>query len=60
MIDSTGDYIFCDEPNCSEKIKNHKWGKTKAEGWFFQKNGQSWCPYHIPIWHKSWGKRKKK
>jgi hypothetical protein len=60
LISEDGEFIFCDEAGCPEKIKNHRWGKIKAEGWFFQKNDKAWCPYHIPIWHKDWGKRKKK
>ena len=60
MIDPSGDFIVCDQTGCDEKIKNHKWGQIKAVDWFFQKNGQAWCPAHVPDWYASWGKRKKK
>lgn len=47
-------WIYCDYPECEEAIKNHRWGKTKATGWFFQKNGKSYCPKHVPAWVKKW------
>jgi hypothetical protein len=36
--------------------KKHHWGQQKAqnEGWFFQKNGDTFCPEHVPAWVGPW------
>lgn len=46
--------IFCLSDGCKNKIKNHRWGKTKAEGWFFSKDGSAYCPDHNPEWVVAW------
>lgn len=58
MITEDGEWITCDgpDPNCEQKIKNHAWGKIKAEGWFMMKDDKSYCPNHIPDWVKKWRK----
>lgn len=48
-------YIKCEE--CEEKIPNNKWGHIKADDWFFQKDGKSYCPRHIPEWVPEWRKK---
>jgi hypothetical protein len=51
--------LKCSEPTCDKTIKNHMWGKIKAEGWFFQKDDKQWCPDHIPDWVEEWRARRK-
>jgi hypothetical protein len=62
MLSEDYEYIVCDEEGCENKIKNHKWGKIKAEGWVFterwNKPREDWCPEHIPAWWAEW-KRKR-
>lgn len=54
-----GDAIGCVEPGCDEQIKDHRWGKTKASGWFFSRdNTQAFCPEHVPDWVAGWRARK--
>ena len=58
MTTDDGQHFICEEEGCEAKIKNHSWGKIKAAGWFFLKDGQSWCPEHIPPWVGKWRKSK--
>lgn len=55
MISFDSEYILCDcgAEDCSEKIKNHRWGKTKS-GWFFLKAGKAFHPDHKPDWVEEW------
>lgn len=53
-------YKKCAEEGCEEQLPNHAWGRIKAEGWFQQKNGDIWCPAHVPEWVEKWRKGKKK
>lgn len=46
--------IRCTHLACTARIKNNRWGKTKAVGWFFTKSGHAWCPEHIPSWVEGW------
>jgi hypothetical protein len=47
--------IVCSEPTCTASVKNHRWGKTKATGWFFSRTGtENWCPEHLPDWVIEW------
>lgn len=49
------------EDGCATKVKNHKWGKVKAEGWFFSKEipeDKGYCPEHVPEWVASWRAKK--
>lgn len=47
-------YTTCAAEGCTNKYANHRWGKTKADDWFHQKDGTSWCPNHIPDWVAGW------
>lgn len=60
MISDDYEYIICDQEGCDERVKNHRWGKTKAEGWFFfsRETDEAWCPAHIPTWVTQWRERK--
>jgi hypothetical protein len=46
----------CAAPKCAATYIPHNWGTRKAqrEGWFMQKNGDSWCPKHVPEWVEAW------
>jgi hypothetical protein len=60
MISPRGVYILCDGDDCDAKVKNHRWGKTKAEGWFFSRDGKiAYCPEHEPAFLDDWRQRKK-
>lgn len=50
----------CCVPGCSNTHKADRWNTSKAQalGWFFQKNGQAWCPEHTPDWVAEWRARK--
>lgn len=60
-----GEFIHCSQKGCKNKHKNNKWASIRAtseKGWMHQKNGDSWCPEHLPDWVESWraeGKRLK-
>lgn len=56
MFSSDGEYQICDTEDCEEKIKNHAWGRIKAKGWFFSKEGEVRCPTHVPEWYEKWRK----
>lgn len=50
----------CDHlTGCKARYKTHHWGKKEAarEGWFFQKNGDAFCPKHVPEWVEEWRAR---
>ena len=51
----------CSKPNCESDYFPDKWGKIEAVnlGWFLQRNGDAWCPKHIPDWVAEWRARKK-
>lgn len=38
-----------------------KWDIIKAgeAGWFFQKDGTTWCPEHTPEWVEEWRARQR-
>lgn len=60
MITEDGEFIQCDEEGCEAKVKNHRWGKTKAEDWFFERQDDiAWCPDHVPDWVESWRAKRK-
>lgn len=48
----------CADPSCERTIKNHRWGRIKADDWFQQKDGAVWCPDHTPAWVEGWRARK--
>lgn len=49
-------YKTCAADGCDSNYPDHKWGATKAheDGWFLQRNGDSWCPKHVPDWVAGW------
>lgn len=50
-----GKFVLCDGPGCEAAVPNHRWGRIKeGETWLFQKNGDSWCPEHLPEWYPAW------
>ena len=49
--------VRCAEPGCEATVKDHAWGKIKADGWFFTKTGEAWCPDHNPEWVAEWRAR---
>lgn len=53
--------VECAYLGCDNTYRDHRWGATKAHdaGWFIQKNGDAWCPEHVPKWVKSWRARRK-
>lgn len=61
-ISEDGQFILCDaHMACDERIKNHRWGKTKATGWFFSRDETvALCPQHVPSWYSAWRLRKVK
>lgn len=52
----SGDYksVQCDHQDCEATHPNHAWGRIRAEGWFHQKDGQAYCPEHVPAWVEAW------
>jgi hypothetical protein len=48
------EWVKCKDKECDQKIKDHMWGRIKATGWFFQKDGSAYCPDHIPEWVPAW------
>lgn len=50
--------LTCAEETCTESIPNHRWGKTKAVGWFFAQSGRAWCPAHTPEWVEDWRRKR--
>lgn len=50
----------CDEKGCTKTVKNHAWGRIKADGWFFTREGGVWCPDHRPEWYAAWRRGKKR
>lgn len=52
----------CSHPDCNQEFKDHAWGHIHAhnQGWFEQKNGDVWCPNHIPDWVAKWRAKKLK
>lgn len=52
--------IQCSSSGCEAGVKNDRWNKTRAEGWFFQKTGEAWCADHTPEWVASWRERRAK
>jgi hypothetical protein len=49
--------VHCSADGCDATVPDHYWGKVKAAGWFFQRNGDAWCPEHVPEWVAEWRSR---
>lgn len=52
---------------CSRKVpaskntgRTSKWNIMQAgkAGWFFQRNGDAYCPEHVPEWVEEWRRSK--
>lgn len=52
--------MHCAEPGCTAAHKSDRWNNSKAQklGWFIQRNGDHWCPDHIPEWVAQWREEK--
>lgn len=58
----------CQHDGCEELVpqgnaeRPGKWHYMRAaeEGWFFQKNGDAWCPDHNPSWVEEWRRKRAK
>lgn len=44
---------------CTASIPGSKSHQIRAaeQGWFFQQNGDAWCPEHTPEWVAEWRAR---
>lgn len=53
--------MSCAEPGCEAEHKADHWNAIKAVegGWFLQKNGDRWCPEHVPSWVPAWRERQR-
>lgn len=51
----------CAEPTCDKTKPDADWAHRtpEGEGWFDQRNGDSWCPEHIPAWYTAWKAKKR-
>lgn len=63
MTDDRTRYTYkdaCRKTGCSRDYFPDHWGKKEAarKGWFLQRNGDAWCPDHIPDWVVEWRQRK--
>lgn len=53
----------CKNEECTESFDSgSRWDDQRASnlGWFFQRNGDVWCPEHTPDWVAEWRARKNK
>lgn len=57
MSDHKSEVLNCSEPSCKAVITRNAWTLIKADDWFFQRNGDCWCPEHIPDWVPEWRMR---
>lgn len=51
----------CKENECTNTFHSSRWGNQHAQnrGWFLQRNGDAWCPDHIPEWVAEWRAKQK-
>lgn len=59
MLSENGEWVECNVFLCPERVKNHKWGRIKAQGWLFTKDGRHFCPRHLPAWYTKWHNKNK-
>lgn len=52
--------IACAHPDCTNEMPSNAWAVIKTEGWFHQKDGNSWCPEHTPEWVAEWRAKKER
>lgn len=51
------DKYICAEKDCNAWHRNKsRWDAMHAndDGWFFERNGNVWCPRHRPAWLTTW------
>ena len=51
----------CSHEKCPASVPGSKWAHVKAtaeQGWLFLKNGETYCPDHLPEWVAAWRARK--
>lgn len=46
--------LRCSIEGCPASVADHYWGKVKAIGWFFMRDGTAYCPEHLPEWLAEW------
>jgi hypothetical protein len=53
-------WIFCAFEGCEAHHRTDHWPtkRAQAEGWFIQRNGDHWCPAHVPSWVTEWRARR--
>lgn len=60
MLSVDAKFVQCDHQGCQQQVANHRWGKIKAEHWFFGRdNHQAFCPEHLPEWVVPWRETKR-
>lgn len=54
-------WSYCSHKGCRKRYRNDRWSKIEAhdKGWMMQKNGDNWCPGHLPDWVEEWRKNRK-
>lgn len=52
--------MMCEGFNCGRTVKNNRWARTKATGWFFTRDGRAFCPNHVPAWVPAWRRQQGK
>lgn len=57
-IDTWRAPLTCADENCTNEMPSHAWSVIKTEGWFHQKDGNSWCPQHTPDWVDKWREKR--
>jgi len=59
MSHSSDNQVHCTYHCCAAKHPSGKWGTIRAaeKGWFHGRDGNAWCPLHIPKWVKKWRER---
>lgn len=40
--------------NRSGRVSQWDVKKAHAAGWFIKRNGEKWCPEHVPTWVANW------
>lgn len=52
--------VKCAGDDCPNETETDHWTskKRQREGWFFQRNGDVWCPDHTPEWVEEWRARR--
>lgn len=52
--------VVCSGGGCEKFFVPSRWGNQAAQnkGWFLQRNGQVWCPDHVPDWVPAWRLKK--